>query len=94
MTYAARAMMALLRGYQRVISPLLGCRCRFHPTCSEYALQSVRRFGAWRGSYLAGRRLLRCNPFGPWGFDEVPVRFAWRHASRKASNDAKVDMSA
>lgn len=94
MTYAARAIMALLRGYQRVISPLLGCRCRFHPTCSEYALQAVERFGAPRGAYLAARRLLRCTPFGPWGFDEVPMRFAWRRASGKASNEAKVDTSA
>jgi hypothetical protein len=69
-----RALIALLRGYKRWISPLLGPRCRFHPTCSVYAMQSIERFGAARGSWLAARRVLRCHPFHPGGHDPVPPR--------------------
>jgi putative membrane protein insertion efficiency factor len=69
-----RVLLVLLRGYKRWISPLLGPRCRFHPTCSVYAMQSVERFGAVRGSWLAARRVLRCHPFHPGGHDPVPPR--------------------
>jgi putative membrane protein insertion efficiency factor len=62
----------LIRGYQRLLSPLLGPRCRFYPSCSQYALEAVERHGATRGTYLAARRLLRCHPFHPGGFDPVP----------------------
>ncbi len=62
----------LLRGYKAAISPLLPPACRFYPTCSEYALEAVTRYGALRGSWLATRRLLRCHPFHPGGFDPVP----------------------
>ncbi len=63
---------ALIRGYQRVISPLLPPSCRFHPSCSQYALEAVTRHGALRGSWLAARRLVRCHPFHPGGYDPVP----------------------
>ena len=63
----------LIRGYQLAISPLLGPRCRFYPSCSQYALEAVTRYGALRGSWLALRRLLRCHPFNPGGYDPVPV---------------------
>jgi len=69
---AARVFMALIRGYQRFISPLTGGHCRFHPTCSEYARIAIERFGVLRGSWLALRRILRCHPFGPVGPDPVP----------------------
>ncbi|MGH9475285.1 MAG: membrane protein insertion efficiency factor YidD [Terriglobales bacterium] len=69
-----RAALICLRGYQRAISPLLGPRCRFYPSCSEYALQSVERFGLLQGAGLAVWRLLRCHPFHPGGFDPVPSR--------------------
>ncbi|HUH37239.1 MAG TPA: membrane protein insertion efficiency factor YidD [Spongiibacteraceae bacterium] len=62
----------LLRGYQWCISPLLGPHCRFHPTCSEYAVQAIQRFGSCRGSWLAARRLLRCHPWCEGGLDPVP----------------------
>lgn len=62
----------LLRGYKVAISPLLPPACRFYPTCSEYALEAVTRYGVLRGSWLATRRLLRCHPFHPGGFDPVP----------------------
>ena len=66
----------LIRGYQLLISPWLPASCRFTPSCSEYALVSIRRFGAWRGVRLAARRLFRCHPFGSHGYDPVPEREA------------------
>ncbi|MGH9487543.1 MAG: membrane protein insertion efficiency factor YidD [Terriglobales bacterium] len=73
----------LLRGYQRVISPWLPPSCRFYPSCSEYALQAVERYGLLRGSGLAVWRLLRCHPFHPGGFDPVPERHENHHAHEK-----------
>ena len=69
---AARVLMALITGYRRFISPLLGARCRFAPSCSAYALDAVREHGALRGTWLAVRRIGRCHPFNPGGFDPVP----------------------
>lgn len=63
-----------LRGYQRWVSPLLPARCRFHPTCSTYAVQALRTHGALVGLLLTGWRLLRCQPFHPGGYDPVPLR--------------------
>ena len=60
-----------LRGYQRVVSPLLGPRCRYYPSCSEYAVRAIERFGILRGSLLAGWRIVRCNPFSHGGYDPV-----------------------
>ncbi|WP_123769543.1 membrane protein insertion efficiency factor YidD [Vulcaniibacterium tengchongense] len=71
-TVIDRLFIAALRGYKRWISPLLGPRCRFHPTCSEYAMQAIARFGALKGGWLAARRLLRCHPLHPGGHDPVP----------------------
>ncbi len=64
---------AVLRGYKRWISPLLPPACRFHPTCSEYASEAIEIYGAWRGTGMALRRLLRCHPFSKGGFDPVPA---------------------
>jgi putative membrane protein insertion efficiency factor len=64
--------MTLIRGYRRWISPALPPACRFHPSCSEYALEAIARYGAVRGSWLAARRLVRCHPFNPGGYDPVP----------------------
>jgi uncharacterized protein len=61
----------MLRAYQRWISPAFGQRCRYYPSCSEYATQAVERFGILRGLVLASWRLLRCNPFSRGGFDPV-----------------------
>ena len=69
---AARVLMVLITGYRRFISPLLGPRCRFAPSCSAYALEAVREHGALRGTWLAVRRIGRCHPFNPGGFDPVP----------------------
>ncbi|MGE5577131.1 MAG: membrane protein insertion efficiency factor YidD [Syntrophothermus sp.] len=65
-------VLGLIRVYQKVISPLKPRSCRFYPTCSEYAAGAVQKHGVVRGGYLAIRRLLRCHPFHPGGFDPVP----------------------
>jgi putative membrane protein insertion efficiency factor len=63
----------LIRIYQWTVSPLLGPRCRFHPSCSNYALQAIQRFGLLHGSWLTLRRLGRCHPWHPGGYDPVPA---------------------
>jgi putative membrane protein insertion efficiency factor len=65
---------APIRVYQRVISPLLPRRCKYHPTCSAYAVDAVREFGILRGLVLAGWRLLRCNPWSHGGYDPVEAQ--------------------
>lgn len=70
-----RFLLAVIRGYQRRVSPAFPRRCRYEPTCSAYAVESVDRFGASRGTLLATWRILRCNPFSHGGFDPVPKRF-------------------
>ncbi len=67
--------MALIRFYQKCISPLLGSNCRYYPTCSAYTMEAVRRFGAVKGCLLGARRILRCNSFSKGGFDPVPDNF-------------------
>ena len=62
----------LIRLYQRTVSPLLGPRCRFYPSCSQYTLEAIARFGILRGTGLGALRLMRCHPFNPGGFDPVP----------------------
>ena len=64
----------LIRFYQRCISPLFPAKCRFYPTCSAYAFTAIERFGFFRGGWLALRRILKCHPFHPGGFDPVPER--------------------
>jgi len=66
------AIALLIRLYQWTLSPLLGPRCRFHPSCSHYALEALQRFGALSGSWLALKRIGRCHPWHPGGFDPVP----------------------
>lgn len=66
------ALAGLIRGYQLVISPALPAACRFTPTCSQYALEAVRRHGVFKGSWLAARRLAKCHPFHEGGTDPVP----------------------
>lgn len=61
-----------VRFYQLAISPLLGPRCRFQPTCSHYFVQAVEEWGVFKGAYLGFRRILKCHPWGPWGYDPVP----------------------
>jgi putative membrane protein insertion efficiency factor len=65
-------LIALIRGYQWFVSPLLGNHCRFYPSCSQYAREAIERHGVRRGLWLAVRRLLRCHPWQPGGVDPVP----------------------
>ena len=67
-----RLVIAVVRLYQKLISPLLPARCRFHPTCSDYAIEAVRTHGAGRGMWLALRRIGRCHPWNEGGIDPVP----------------------
>lgn len=67
-------IIAIVRAYQVLVSPWLGPRCRFYPTCSAYCIEAVREHGVVRGLGLAGLRILRCHPFDPGGFDPVPPR--------------------
>lgn len=85
MTYLSRAVVAPIRAYQRLISPWLGARCRFHPSCSEYAAQAILRHGPLKGAYLAIRRVIRCHPWSPGGIDDVPATFSWRSPERKVA---------
>lgn len=66
-------LIGLIRFYQVFLSPMFPSSCRFHPTCSEYAKEAVESHGAIKGLWLATRRLLKCRPFGPGGFDPVPI---------------------
>jgi len=68
--------------YQRLFSPMLGARCRYYPSCSEYAAQAIGRFGILRGVVLAGWRLLRCNPWSRGGFDPVDAQRLFRPRAR------------
>ncbi len=64
-------MIGIIRFYQKYISPLIGPRCRFYPTCSEYAVQALVKYGVWKGTIKAVIRVLKCHPFHPGGYDPV-----------------------
>jgi uncharacterized protein len=68
----ALLLVLLIEGYRRFVSPFLGQRCRFAPSCSAYAVGAIRTHGAFRGLWLAGRRVVRCHPWNPGGVDPVP----------------------
>jgi putative membrane protein insertion efficiency factor len=74
MTAIRRLFVSPLRAYQRLLSPLFGARCKYYPSCSEYAAQAVEGFGILRGLVLAGWRLLRCNPWSHGGFDPIEAQ--------------------
>jgi putative membrane protein insertion efficiency factor len=71
MTLLRRIAILPIRAYQLLLSPMVGQRCRYYPSCSEYAAQAIQRYGILRGLVLAGWRLLRCNPWSRGGFDPV-----------------------
>lgn len=67
-----KLLLVLIRGYKYAISPLLGQNCRFFPSCSEYTAQAIQEHGACKGACLGLKRILRCHPWNPGGFDPVP----------------------
>ncbi|MFM9142808.1 MAG: membrane protein insertion efficiency factor YidD [Bacteroidota bacterium] len=67
-----RLLILLVKGYQALLSPHLPPSCRYSPTCSQYAVEALGKFGAWKGSWLAAKRILRCHPWGGHGHDPVP----------------------
>lgn len=72
MSLPALLATGVVRGYQYTLRPVLGCNCRFWPSCSDYAVEALRTHGAARGGWLAARRILRCHPWHPGGVDPVP----------------------
>ena len=70
----------LLRAYQLLISPMLGQSCRFSPSCSNYSMQAIERFGFFKSSWLTAGRLLRCHPFHPGGHDPIPEKHCSQHS--------------
>jgi putative membrane protein insertion efficiency factor len=74
---ANTVLLMMLRGYKWALSPMLPPACRYLPTCSEYAIEAVERYGAFRGTAMAIWRLLRCHPFVGGGYDPVPIRVGW-----------------
>ncbi len=67
-----RILLWLIRGYQLVLSPVIGANCRHEPTCSHYSFQAIQRFGAFKGFWLTLKRVAKCHPWGTWGYDPVP----------------------
>ncbi len=72
MSKLKKILIAMIRGYQKYISPAFPRHCRFEPTCSQYAIEAIQKHGLWKGTGLAAWRILRCNPFCKSGYDPVP----------------------
>lgn len=83
----ARLLVAVVRAYQRFLSPMLGHNCRFVPTCSEYAAQALQTHGALKGTLLTVWRLLRCNPLGKYGYDPVPEKGQWKNPNKRVQRE-------
>ena len=84
-----RGMSRAIRFYQRAVSPLVGPSCRFTPTCSEFALGTIDRYGALSGGWLAFKRILRCHPFGGQGYDPVPEASASDPTVRRSREEMR-----
>jgi hypothetical protein len=84
-------ILSLIRFYQKVISPLTSPKCKYYPTCSHYALEAVKRFGAVRGSALAVWRILRCNPWSMGGIDYVPDKFTFKVKKYDYLSDLQIE---
>ena len=67
-------LILLIRGYQLIVSPMLGSNCRFMPSCSEYALESLKVYGLIKGTYLTIKRIRKCHPWGSNGYDPIPTK--------------------
>jgi putative membrane protein insertion efficiency factor len=67
-------LVLLIRGYQLIVSPMLGSNCRFMPTCSEYAMESLKTYGLIKGAFLTFKRIGKCHPWGGHGYDPIPTK--------------------
>jgi len=76
--FFSKTLIGVIKFYQKFISPLKPPTCRFIPTCSSYAITAIQRFGPFKGLLLAVKRILRCHPFNPGGYDPVPIEFSLR----------------
>lgn len=72
MSPVARLCLLMIRGYQVALAPMLPAACRYTPSCSRYTAEAIEKYGAFKGSWLGARRILRCHPFRPGGYDPVP----------------------
>ena len=88
----AKFLRMLVRLYQLTLSPWVGRSCRFVPTCSNYAIEALEKYGAVKGTYLTIYRLLRCHPLGGRGLDPVPAKFRWRCWCRECRPEEQEDM--
>jgi putative membrane protein insertion efficiency factor len=88
-SWIRHAVLAPIRIYQRLISPALPRRCKYHPTCSAYAVQAIESYGILRGVVLAGWRLLRCNPFSHGGYDPVTAQTLFRHSVPRTTHSTR-----
>ena len=79
-----KIFISLIRFYQKFVSPLKPPSCRFYPTCSQYGLEAIQRFGAIKGCYLTIKRILKCHPFHPGGYDPVPTE--WKERKKAQSS--------
>lgn len=91
MTVVAKFLRMLVRLYQLTLSPWVGRSCRFVPTCSNYAIEALEKYGAVKGTYLTIYRLLRCHPLGGRGLDPVPAKFRWRCWCRECRPEEQED---
>lgn len=91
MTVVAKFLRMLVRLYQLTLSPWVGRSCRFVPTCSNYAIEALEKYGAVKGTYLTIYRLLRCHPLGGRGLDPVPAKFRWRCWCRECRLEEQED---
>ncbi|AIF66486.1 MULTISPECIES: membrane protein insertion efficiency factor YidD [Bacillaceae] len=78
-----KVFLALIRFYRRFISPVTPPSCRFYPTCSQYGLEAIKRYGAWKGGWLTIKRIAKCQPFHRGGFDPVPGTTCEHHHEKK-----------
>jgi len=91
----SQIVLALVRGYRALLSPLFPPVCRYYPTCSQYMMDAVQRHGSLRGLYLGILRILRCHPFHPGGYDPVPASFGWHIIGQTSIEEAiAIDASA
>lgn len=92
--WSARGALALIGFYRQRISPLTPPSCRFVPTCSHYTYDAIARFGLWRGGWIGAKRICRCHPWHPGGYDPVPETLGWQVTTRESEALAETQVDA